>query len=253
MSDKIKSVERSLELLDVLAKHPNGLGVTELANKLDVAKSTVHRMLTTLQEKQFVNQNPNNEYYTLGTHILYLSNFVLENFNIRDLARNRIEELSETTGEAIHLCILDEHEIVYIDKVESNQTIRMHSRIGKRAPVHSTGVGKAMLSHLSKAHVEDILARTEMIAFTQNTITTASDMMDELVKIKEQGYSIDNIENEEGIRCVAAPVLNYNAEPIAAISVSGPVSRITVDRVHNELSKLVLEASNDISKKLGAF
>lgn len=249
----IKSVERSLEVLDILTKYPYGIGVTELAHQLDVAKSTVHRILTTLHEKQYVRKDLLTDKYRLGTHILYLSSYVLENFNIRDIARKKIEELSKVTKETVHLCILDFNEIVYIDKVESNHTIRLHSRIGKRAPVHCTAVGKAILGHLSSMEARKILLSTELKPFTKNTITDVEKMMEELAKIKANGYSIDEIENEEGIRCVAAPILDHNNYPVAVISISGPTSRITKQRVQKELVKLLKEASAEISKELGSF
>src|SRR5690625_622281 len=135
--------------MEILTEYPSGIGVTDLSRKLDVAKSTAHRLLTTLLERNFVMKDPITENYKLGTQILYLSNFVLEHNNIRDLSKKTLNHLAKTSKETVHLCIYDKGEVVYIDKVDGNQTIRMHSRIGKRGLMHSTGVGKAMLAYMN--------------------------------------------------------------------------------------------------------
>jgi IclR family transcriptional regulator, KDG regulon repressor len=249
---KVQSVERALDILNILTQYPNGIGVTELSHKLDVAKSTTHRLLYTLLKQNFVMKDTLTDKYKLGTQILYISNFVLENFNIRDIAKKKIEELSRLTNEAVHLCVHDHTEVVYADKVESNQTIRMHSRVGKRALMHCTGVGKAILAFLGEKDVEDILLSKGMEAYTKNTITDIEHMKKELKTIRKNGYSIDNVENEEGIRCIAAPIFDHNQVPIAAISVSGPESRITMERINNELIELIKRTSHEISKELGA-
>lgn len=248
---QIQSVGRALEILNILTQHPQGLGVTEISNRLNTAKSTAHRLLSTLLEYNFLSQDPLTNDYKLGTQILYISNFILENFNIRDVAKLRIEELSRAANETVHLCIYDSDEIVYVDKVESNQTLRMHSRIGKRGLMHCTGVGKSILAYLEPEEVESILLTKGMKAFTENTITNLEDMNNELMIIKQNGYALDNIENENGIRCIAAPIFDHNQKPIAAISISGPDSRVTMERIEKELIELITSTAHQISIDLG--
>lgn len=250
--EKIKSVDRALEILEILTSYPSGIGVTELSNKLNVAKSTTHRLLTTLQYRNFVMKDPITDNYKLGTQILYLSNFILEHNNIRDISKEFLREIADITNETVHLCTYDNGEVVYIDKVEGNHTIRMHSRIGKRGLMHSTGVGKAILAYMDEHKIKDILKEKGMESFTPNTITNQEDLFVELSKIRDKGYAIDNIENELGIRCVAAPIFNYNMSPVAAISISGPENRITHERIENELKDIVKNAAKEISNKLGA-
>lgn len=250
--EKVKSVDRALQILEILTNYPSGIGVTELSHKLEVAKSTTHRLLTTLQYRNYVTKDPITENYKLGTQILYLSNFILEHSSIRDISRKYLKEIADITNETVHLCIHDNGEVVYIDKVEGNQTIRMHSRIGKRGLMHSTGVGKAMLAYMEETEIRDILNEKGMESFTPNTITNEDDLFVELSKVREKGYAIDNIENELGIRCVAAPIFDFNMTPVAALSISGPENRITHDRIESELKEIVKNTAKEISIELGA-
>lgn len=249
---KIQSVERALKIMEILAEYPDGLGVTELSLKLDVAKSTAHRLLNTLLTYNYISKDVKSDNYILGTQILLIANQVLENLSIVEIAKNEINKLSSITNETVHLCLFDKDEVVYIDKVESNQTIRMHSRIGTRSLMHCTGVGKAILAFLDKEEAEAILLRKGMKAFTDQTITTLDQMWKELEEISKRGFALDNIENEEGIRCVAAPIFDHNKKPIAAISISGPSTRVTFDKAYNELSTFVMETAKSISYELGS-
>nr|WP_309100011.1 IclR family transcriptional regulator [Fredinandcohnia onubensis] len=249
---QVQSVGRALEILNILTQHPHGIGVTELSNRLDVAKSTTHRLLHTLLDFNFVTQDPVTEKYKLGTQILYISNYILENINIRDVAKAKIEELSRVTNETVHLCIHDNGEVVYVDKVESKRALRMHSRIGKRGLMHCTGVGKSILAYLDEKEVERILLSKGMEAYTSNTITSLEHMKRELETIRKNGYSLDNIENEDGIRCIAAPIFDHEQNPVAAISISGPESRVTMKRIENELIEIITLTARRISRQLGA-
>lgn len=249
---KIQSVERALKILEILADYPDGVGVTELSLKLDVAKSTAHRLLNTLSDHHYVSKDTKTDSYVLGTQILLIANQVQENLSIVEIAKDEIINLSLLTNETVHLCLFDKDEIVYIDKVESNQTIRMHSRIGTRSLMHCTGVGKSILAFLDKEEVEAILSRKGMIVRTNNTISNLEDMWVELERISKNGFAIDNIENEEGIRCVAAPIFDHNKRPIAALSISSPSTRVTYDKAYNEFSNYVMQAARSISQQLGS-
>lgn len=248
---KVQSVDRALEILEILSQEPRGLGVTALSHRLDVAKSTTHRLLNTLLNRNFVMKDEN-DYYKLGTQVLFLSNYVIENFNIIDIAKSKIKELSDKTNETIHLVFYDNNEVVYIDKAEPEQTIRMHSRIGKRGLMHCTGVGKAILAFMNEEEAERVLKEKGMKAHTPNTITDLELMKVELQKIRSKGFSIDNVENEEGIRCIASPIFDHHQNPIAAISISGPESRVTLERIDKELIDLIKNTAKKISLELGS-
>ncbi|CEI80482.1 Transcriptional regulator KdgR [Oceanobacillus oncorhynchi] len=247
----IQSVERSLIILEKLSKNPKGMGITELANQLDIAKSTTHRLLTTLMNKGFVIQDEETKNYTLGMKIIELSSLMLEDMNIRSIAKKDLEELGQKINEVVHLCIHENGEVVYIDKFESDQTIRMHSKIGNRGMMHSTGVGKVILSGMTDEQVRNIITAKGMPAKTHRTITDEEILIKRLNKIRELGYEIDDIENEDGIRCVAAPIYDYRGKMIAAFSVSGPENRMRLERIKSELVDLVLETSKNISWKMG--
>ncbi|MEI3605191.1 IclR family transcriptional regulator [Pseudogracilibacillus sp. SE30717A] len=249
---KIQSVERALKILEILAEYPDGVGVTEFSLKLNVAKSTAHRLLNTLLSQHYVAKDERTDNYILGTQILFIANQALENMSIVEIAKAEINKLSDLTNETVHLCLFDKDEVVYIDKVESNQTIRMYSRVGKRSLMHCTGVGKAILAFLKKEEVKEILSRKGMPEFTKKTITTLDEMWQELEKISKDGFALDDIEHEEGIRCVAAPIFDHNKKPIAAISISAPSTRVSFEKATNELSKLVKQSAAAISYDLGS-
>lgn len=247
----IQSVERSLIMLEILSVNPKGIGITELANQLHIAKSTTHRLLSTLMNRGFVVQDEETKNYTLGMKIIELSSLILEDMNIRSIAKNNLEALGKQINEVVHLCIHENGEVVYIDKFESDQTIRMHSRIGKRGMMHSTGVGKVILSGMSDEQVRTIIKKKGMPAKTHRTITDEEILLKRLNKIRRLGYEIDDIENEEGIRCVAAPIYDFRGKVIAAFSISGPENRMRLDRIKHELVDSVLDTSKKISKKIG--
>ncbi|MFA1820811.1 IclR family transcriptional regulator [Virgibacillus oceani] len=247
----IQSVERSLIILEKLSISPKGMGITELANQLHVAKSTTHRLLTTLMNRGFVVQDEETKNYTLGMKIIELSSLMLEDMNIRSIAKNDLEELGKQINEVVHLCIQENGEVVYIDKFESDQTIRMHSRIGKRGMMHSTGVGKVILSGMTDEQVRTIITEKGMPAKTHRTITDEEILFKRLHDIRKLGYEIDDIENEEGIRCVAAPIYDFSGKVIAAFSISGPENRMQLERITSELVELVLDTSKKISMKMG--
>lgn len=249
----VQSLDRTIQILEELAMHRDGCGVTNLANLTSLHKSTVHRILATLMSRGYVSKNNENNKYSLGMRILYLSSAILDRMDIRTVAKPFLEKLCRETDEVVHLSILDGSEAVYIDKVESpNKSIRMYSQIGKRVPLHCTGIGKVFLAWLSDSEVEYILGRNGMDAYTQNTITNIEDMKKHLAEIRSKGYAFDELEHEDGIRCVAAPIFNISGKVIASVSVSGPVIHVTPDRMP-KLTEEVLSTAKSISFQLGYF
>lgn len=248
---KVQSLERALTLLNVLSEYPNGIQITRLAEQVGLSKSTVHRLLATLIDMNYVIKDAETDKYKIGYQVIYISRNVLNNIELIPIAKPFLKHLSADVNETIHLCMEDRGEVVYIDKIESNQTIRMYSRIGSRAPMYCTGVGKVLLSGKNDETFEEIAANTEFIARTEHTIRSRDELKQEVETIKSQGYALDNIENEEGIRCIAAPIFDYTGKIIASFSISGPSSRITMDRINDELIHKVHETSRNISKQLG--
>lgn len=247
----VQSVDRALSILELLGEYPNGLGLISISKELSLPKSTAHRLVHSLISRGFVYQNNENERYNLSLKVAKLSLGIIENIDIRKKARPFIEELSTNTNEIVHLCILDGHEVVYIDKVESNRTMRMYSQIGKRALLHCTGVGKMILSDLKDSEINDIINQTGLPRFTENTITTKVALLNEIQLIRSRGYSLDREEHESGIYCISAPIYDYTGKVIAGFSVSGPTDRMKKGIEFNHYKDHILETSRQISELMG--
>ncbi|WP_046176295.1 IclR family transcriptional regulator [Domibacillus indicus] len=247
----VQSLERALTLLNIMSDYPDGIQISRLAEQAGLSKSTIHRLLSTLINMKYVTQDKKTEKYLLGYQILYLSRNMTTNSGIISAARPLLEKLCEDINETIHLCIEDNGEVVYIDKIESNQTIRMYSRVGSRNPMYCTGVGKVLLSGMLEKEYEQAVSSIEFVRRTAKTIGSLEELNEEIAIVKKQGYALDNIENEEGIRCIAAPIRDFQGNIVASFSVSGPVHRITMERVNDELVRKVRETSNEISRELG--
>lgn len=247
----VQSIERAFVILEQLAEYPNGVQITKLAGITGLSKSTVHRLLATLIELHYVIQDEDTERYKLSYRALFLSRNILSNSSLISLSKPILQKLVEEINETIHLCTEEKGEVVYIEKIESNQTIRMYSRIGSRAPMYCTGVGKMMLSDKNDDELEAIAHDINYIKKTDATILNAADLLAEIDTIRKLGYSLDNVENEEGIRCIAAPIYDFSGRIIASFSISGPSSRVTLERIEKELAKKIMETAHTISLQLG--
>lgn len=247
----VQSLERALTLLNVLSEYPEGIQITRLSEQVGLSKSTTHRLLATLVHMNYVVKDEETEKYKLGFQLIYLSRNILNSIDVIQIARPFLEKLCHDVNETIHLCIDDNGEVMYIDKIESNQTIRMFSRIGSRAPMYCTGVGKVLLSGMSEETYRKVVSGIDFVARTAKTITSADALAEEVELVKNQGYALDNIENEEGIRCIAAPIFDFQGKIIASFSISGPSNRITMERVQDELVRRIRETSQEISRQLG--
>ncbi|MFM1651728.1 IclR family transcriptional regulator [Brevibacillus sp. B_LB10_24] len=249
-TSSVQSVDRALYVLELLKENVDGLGITELAHRMGLAKSTVHRLLTSLKNQGYVRQDPQSECYLLGLKLIELGSVVSQSLEIRKIANPIMNQLVLETGETSHLVLLQEGEVVYIEKIESPYTIRMYSLIGKRAPVHCTGVGKAIIAHIPEEEVRKIVEQKGLPRFTANTITSFDELIANLQEIRERGYSLDEEEHEPGIYCVAAPILNHSGQPVAGLSVSGPTMRMDEEKIRLCMDRVVFYA-REISKHLG--
>ena len=250
MIDVVQSVDRALSILEVLSDYNEGLGVTEISDKVGLHKSTVHRLLGTLIYKGYVTQDAESNKYKITLKLFELGNKKVEDMDILTASKPYTNELMEKVNEVVHFVIREGNNIVYIDKVEADNTIRMASTIGRRSPLYCTSVGKAILAQLSDKEVEKIWNSSKIEKLTKFTITNLEDMKKELEKIRQKGYAIDNEENELGVRCIGVPVFNRFGEVEGAISISGPTIRVTEDRVEG-FAKEVVKYAGLISKELG--
>lgn len=250
MVDVVQSVDRALSILEVLSDYSEGLGVTDISNKIGLHKSTVYRLLSTLIYKGYVVQDSISNKYRITFKLFELGNKRVESLDILSASKPYTKQLMKEVNEVVHLVIRDGNEIVYIDKVEADNTIRMASSIGRRSPLYCTSVGKVILAYLSDEEVEKIWNNSKIEKLTKYTITDLKDMKKELKIIRKKGYAIDNEENEIGVRCIGAPVFNRDGEVEGAISISGPTMRMTDSKLE-EFSTEVIKYANMISKELG--
>jgi IclR family KDG regulon transcriptional repressor len=246
----VKSVSRALDIINIVSSEKDGLGVTEIAKQMDINKSSVYRILSTLVQYGYMEQDEETSRYKLGYKFLELSSKLLESIDLRKEAKPYLQELEKETNEVIHLVVYDQGEVIYIEKLEGTETLRMHSKVGKRAPMHCTAVGKAILAHLPSNVVHDILERKGMPRHTDKTITDQDEFLKELAQVKQKGYALDLEENEYGIRCIAVPIFDHAGKVIAAVSISGPTIRMTDERIE-QLQERMRQIGKQISARLG--
>ncbi len=247
---QVQSVERCLDILECLADVENGLGILDLSHRVSLHPSTVHRILSTLVARGYVRQDRRNSSYSLGARTLTLAQSFGDQHDLRRDAHPFLECLMQETGETANLIILNDDEAVYLDQAASPHLVRMFARIGHRVPLHSTGCGKVLLAFLDPSDRSRILRDKNLARITRYTITSAAKLLRELAEIRRRGYALDDRENDEDVRCIAGPVRDHTGAVIAALSISGPSSRITKERVP-ELSRVVVKISSQISAALG--
>jgi len=247
---RVQVVDRALAALDVLANRSSECSLAELCIALGLHKSTVHRLMMVLEQHRLVDKNPETGRYRLGLKLFEFGSKAIAALDPRRHARPYLDRLQRELAETVFFCILDDGQVFYLDKVESQQSIRTACTVGSRAPAYCTAVGKAMLAELPDAEVNDIVRRWGLKAITANTITTAAALRAELRAVRSRGYAIDNEEKEEGLRCISAAVRGHSGKLFAAISVSGPAFRITKGRIP-EIGHVVMRAANDLSVEFG--
>ena len=248
---RIQSVERAVAILNAFSAEEPELGVTELADRLDLHKSTVHRFLVNLEAAGLVERNRLTARYRLGLRIFELGGLVLQQMSLWDEALPFLEGLVRDSGETGHLAVLDGGEAVYIEKVEARKALRIPSAIGRGYPAHATSLGKLLLAHLTADARDLVLAERGLARCTPNTITGRDQLNTELDLIRSQGFAVDDEEYEEGLRCIGAPIVGHTGHVVAAIGIGGPVTRVTPRRV-GELAELVMSAAASLSRRMGS-
>ncbi len=250
----VQAIERVSFILDTLGQKPQGTSIRDLSVRVHLPKATTHRLLSSLQYLGYVRQDPKTRNYFLGFKLVELGNLLLGQLDLRREAEPFLAELAERTKETVHLVVLDQNEIVYIDKVETSQSpggLKMASRIGSRNPAHCCAVGKVLLAHVPEEELKEFIRVKGLPRRTENTITDPARFREHLQMVRARGYALDEEENEEGIRCVGAPVYNDSGKPVAAISLSVPAFRIPKKSVQEALEKAVMETARQISRRLG--
>lgn len=248
--DLVQSVDRALVLLESLCQSSAGLSLHELADAAGLPKSTAHRLLKTLMHHNLVRQDNQKGLYVPGLRLFELAYAQINSLSLLTQASPFVIALARQTDETVHLAILDDYEVVYLSKEETVHPIRMHSSIGKRAPAHCTGLGKAMLAYLPDEKLVEAVRRRGFARYTSRTITSLPELKAHLAIVRRDGYAIDNAEHEEDILCVAAPIRDHLGEVIAAISLSIPAVRCDLERIRS-FAGMVCHHAAQISYQLG--
>jgi IclR family KDG regulon transcriptional repressor len=247
----IASVQRALDIMDLFGDGNRAeLGNAEIAKLLGLPTGTAAGLIHTLHLNNYLDQNPANRKYRLGLKLMERSSVLLEQLDLHKVSLPHLEKLRQWCDESINLAIRDGNEVVYMQRLFGNHTLGIRAEPGKRAPIHSTALGKAILSFSPPAAVRTFLEHYNFFKVTKYTITNFDQFVQELTKVSEKGYSVDDEENEIGGRCVAAPVFNQRGYPVAAISISVPVQRLPRERL-DEYGGKVKEAAMAISIDLG--
>lgn len=246
----INSVVRTLNFLEYLSEKGE-VSVSECSSYFNINKSTAHRFLASMKYVGFVDQNPENQKYKLSLKVFEIGNKGIENLNFREVAKPIMHELGDKTGETINLGIIDNYDVVYIEKVLSKNALRQDSPIGGRDPIHSTAMGKAMIAFKSLEYIGEYIKMRGLTKVTEKTITNVERFHTELKIVKEKGYAVDAEETMIGLLCVAAPIFNNENKVVASISISSPKQRLDNDTI-DTYKEYVKDAARRISKQMGA-
>lgn len=248
----IQVSERIFNTIECLAQN-GAMGLQELSSKLNLNKSTVHRILNSLIFMDYVRQDTESSKYSLSFKICSLSNQILAKNSMIDIARPYIKELSAASGETVHLVQIDGINAIYIDKVEaSKNSVRMISMVGKSIPLYCSGVGKAMLADMPDEDIESIWKHSSIRQLTKYTVTKYVDFIKLIEVTRKTGYAMDNEENELGVRCIAVAIKGYNGKSTHAISISAPKDRMSDARIV-ELKKMILKTKTQIENELQIY
>ena len=246
----VQVIDRVFHILDLLAAAKGELGATELAGQLQLHKSTVHRLLVSLERNRFVEKNQENAKYKLGWRLFELGTLAVSRLDLYSLARPYLEVLVKKTCETAHLGIMSSGEMISIVSVEADRTLRLPTTVGRRSPLFCTSQGKAILAFSPEPVVTEIIRSIQFKVYTPNTITRAPRLREELDRIRKFGYAIDNEELEQDLRCIGAPVFNHAGEVISALSIAGPIYRVGGGHLP-KLIEAVMSTARQLSAALG--
>jgi IclR family KDG regulon transcriptional repressor len=247
----IQAVYHAIDLLEQFRDDVDELGVTELSKRLDLHKNNVFRLLATLESRNYIEQNKVTGNYRLGLKTLELGQNFIKQMGLLRQARPVLEQLVKECNETTYVAILKDFQIVYLDVVETDMTVRVVPRVGAQLPAYCTAAGKVQIANMSEEELAKFLPGKELKRFTPNTITDRELLKKQLKEIAAQEYAIDDEELDLGVRCIGAPIRDYTRRIVGAISISGPSMRLTDERLEKDLIPRVKKAAEEISIKLG--
>lgn len=246
---KITALQRGLNLLRLFEHANRGMPASEVARLSRLPVSTVHRFLVNLENAGYLSCDASG-IYRLGIACVALGQAARERMDVRQVCIRHLEALNRRTRETVHLTVRDGLTAVYVEKLDSPEPLRIHSRIGAAVPLHCTAVGKVLLAYLPDDHRESILQQLTFQRFTENTVGSVQELHSQLQRVRRDGYAFDLEEHEPHIRCIAAPVWDHTGDVNASFSVTGPAVRMTTARMR-EIALLLKDAAAQISREMG--
>lgn len=245
---QLHSLDRAVSVLEILSQSDTPLSLAEICQRMGLHKSTAHRSLMVLERSALIERTVENR-FRLGLRLHELGNRAVEQNDLPARVHPFSRRLSAQVGETVHLSILENTSIVYLDKMEPEHRVRMACRVGITNPVYCTSMGKAMLAFQPEKSMEQVISKIRFTAFTHKTLRSREALLKSLERVRRRGYAIDDEEIEVGVRCIGAPIFNEHHRPIAAMSISGPSSRITAQSVP-EIAGQLLRCCREISASL---
>jgi DNA-binding IclR family transcriptional regulator len=247
----IHSVDHAFDVLEAFRADEPELGVTQLAKLLNLHKNNVFRILATLESRGYVEQNPRTGNYRLGLKAFEAGQAYLRHTSLLSVAHPQMEALTSELRENTYLAVLRGDYVFYLDEIIADQTIQVISRLGTRVSPHCTATGKVFLAYMENNFTESLLKTITLEKLTAHTITDKRKLKIEIKKVVERGYAVDNEEWTEGLKCVAAPILDYYGKIQGTISVSGPSERLPEERIAEEIIPAVVDHAKEVSRKMG--
>ena len=246
----INSIIRACNILRCLSKDQCHFKISEVARLLQLDRSATYRILLSLEKCGFVGKDKKTGEYSLGMAAFEIGNTYLRRMDFIQISKPIMTDLASEVQETVHLALLSDTEIVYVDKVDSPRTLGVMSKIGQRAPVYCTALGKTLLAHQPEDELSRIIKEIQLKPFTKNTITSKRRLIEELKVIREKGYALDQREYEEDVECIGAPIRNHLGEVISALSISGPQKKINTPKEKQYIDQ-VIKATSLISSNMG--
>ena len=245
----VQSVERVLDIIEVLSTEHDGIGVTAIANRVGLHKSTVHRLLTTLTGRGYLAHTAEGN-YKIGLKLIEAVSCYINSLELQTEARPYLVQITGELGLTSHLGVLDKDMVVYIEKMDVVSSVRMYSQIGLRMHSYCSSLGKCLLSNYSKKELNGIMKDCSFIRFTNKTIGSIEELHREMAKVRKLGWAMDDEEYEIGHRCIGAPIYDYKGDIIAAISASGPTNLLNDSRI-GPVSEYVKTVATELSRSMG--
>ena len=248
-STRLSSVAAAVRVLKCFSEIESEIGISSLAKRLNIAKSTAHRLAVTLLSEGLLEQNPENGRYRLGINLFIMGALVRRRLDVSNMAQPFLNVLRERTGETIHLAVLNETNIIYLYNLESSQAIRMKNYIGTLKPAFCTCEGRAILAFSAPELIQKVM-HSELLPRTPSTCTEQDELLKILAQVRQHGYAIDDEESELGMRGVSAPLRDITGQVVASVGVGGPSQRLTLKKLRS-LAPMVLQTAEAISIQLG--